>query len=323
VSGPVSSVTLPVHAIATPVLERLSDGPCTGRVAGRVPQATYIELDDFVVALTAPGVPLMPNCVALAVPPPAWPPPGAEISCREGGMVVRGRPAVHWDLGCPPEWDPAPNHPPAAGTLAVARRGRRLLTACGVAPALDSAFLGAALDEAGLFPHEAGGPHPTQDKPLGLLLEAVVRADRTRATHAAHALVGRGAGLTPVGDDLLAGTAATVAILAEAAGWAPATRDGWLMALRRSATGRQTTRLSAALLELATRGRVVEPVHTLVDLTPEGDRRWRFGLRRLLQFGHSTGRAYALAIGATALLLGDPRPQLGPSPQVMGKPKRP
>ncbi len=50
------------HRVAAPVLER---APARGVVAGVVRTAAYLELDGFVVAVTARGVPLMPNGVAV------------------------------------------------------------------------------------------------------------------------------------------------------------------------------------------------------------------------------------------------------------------
>ena len=61
-----------------------------------------------------------------------------------------------------------------------------------------------------------------------------------------------------------------------------------------------TTALSATLLTLAAEGRVVEPVHPLVDT---GDAHWREALVRLEGAGASTGRAYAVAVGATLRML--------------------
>jgi Protein of unknown function (DUF2877) len=104
----------------------------------------------------------------------------------------------------------------------------------------------------------------------------VIRAIETRDPER---LLGRGPGLTPEGDDYLA---AIVAV----AGWP---RD-WLPPDLR----RRTTALSATLLELATEGQVVEPLQALTGP------RWRGALHRLLAFGHSTGRAYA--VGAAAAI---------------------
>ena len=53
------------HVVAAPVLERVD-----GR-ALRVDGSPYVDLDGFVVAVTGPGVPLMPTGIALTGPPAA------------------------------------------------------------------------------------------------------------------------------------------------------------------------------------------------------------------------------------------------------------
>jgi hypothetical protein len=110
---------------------------------------------------------------------------------------------------------------------------------------------------------------------------ALVARDAGAARAEAERLIGLGPGLTPEGDDLVAGALAISAVLY---GELPGVLPGDLR--------ERTTRLSATLLELAARGAVMEPVHGL--LGP----RWEAALRRLLRVGHSTGRAYAGAVGA-------------------------
>jgi hypothetical protein len=59
-----------------------------------------------------------------------------------------------------------------------------------------------------------------------------------------------------------------------------------------------TTALSATLIELAAAADVVEPVHRLLSVEADGERSWLSALGRLLR----TGKAYAVAAGAAALL---------------------
>jgi hypothetical protein len=96
-------------------------------------------------------------------------------------------------------------------------------------------------------------------------------------------LLGRGGGLTPEGDDVLAG-----ALAVRAAAGAP-------MALPPDLRER-TTALSATLLELAAAGAAVRPLHALLDA------RWRGALRELQRLGASSGRA--IALGAASALVG-------------------
>jgi Protein of unknown function (DUF2877) len=98
-------------------------------------------------------------------------------------------------------------------------------------------------------------------------------------------LIGRGPGLTPEGDDHLAGAAA---ILAARGHRLPLPAD-----LRT-----RTTALSATLLELAAAGYAIEPLHELFG--PE----WRAALDRLVRLGHSTGRAYAVGAAAAMRAVG-------------------
>jgi hypothetical protein len=201
------------HVVAAPVLERVDT-----LVAGDAP---YVELDGFVVVLTGPDVPLLPNAVALTVPPVAG-------RVRLDGATV---------------WDPTLR---IAGDPAAL--GRSILDALGVpdAPRVgDPAALGARL-------------------------------------------IGRGPGLTPEGDDFVAGLAAVVA-----AGPSPA-RDAWVRELIGSDLRRRTTALSATLLELAAAGMGPEPLQSLLLGRPGS-------IEQLLGLGHSSGRAYALG-AATALV---------------------
>jgi Protein of unknown function (DUF2877) len=222
------------HVVAAPVLERLGAG--NGVVVpsrGAVRDAAYVDLDGFVVAVTAPGVPLMPNGIALTAPPAAG-------SVRLDGARV---------------WDPALAAPPPG-------RGEEILAALGEA----------ALDDD--------------------LRRALATRDPALAARAAAAMIGRGPGLTPEGDDQLAAAAVVVA----AGPWPLAQRDPWLRALLPPDLRRRTTALSATLLELAVAGAAIEPLHALFA---PGDG-WRGALERLLRLGHSTGRAYAVAAAYAA-----------------------
>ena len=230
-----------VHTVATPVRERLEGR--RGVVAGGDRGAAYADLDGFVVALTARGVPLMPNGIGLAG---RAPPAGTRFT-------VDG--AHSWDPTLTLGDDPA-------------GRGEEIL----VALRDDRARGGAEI------------------------LEAVERRDPELAARAAAALIGRGPGLTPEGDDLVAATAAVVA----AGPWPAPERDAWLKALLPEDLRGRTTALSATLLELAVTGATIEPLHGLF-----GDH-WRPALARLEKLGHSTGRAYALAAALTATRLPAP-----------------
>jgi hypothetical protein len=251
------------HLVAAPVLER---APARGVVAGVVRTAAYLELDGFVVALTARGVPLMPNGVALAdhLRPLHV---GTAVHLTETGLRGDG-----WSVSWSEVWDPTV--PKSHG--AAPERGAAILRGHPPTPE--------GLGAAGVEIAASDG------------VRALLHALRTGESPDAHGLLGLGPGLTPEGDDLLAGAAAAVAALEP---WSSERRAAWLAAVAPPDAAARTTKLSATLLALAARGQAIEPVHALLDLEHE---RWEPALERLERLGHSTGRCYAAAVGAAALL---------------------
>jgi hypothetical protein len=286
--------TVLAHALAMPVLARVGAGAAAGVVRGVGRDAAYVDFDGFVVAVTAPGVPLMPNGIALGSRPDAlpWAHSGTPVSLGCGALGA-GESSVVWDAERPRVWDPRlrPGAPASPG--AVRARGAAILAACGIAAVCEVAALadnvGAGLEAAG----RTG---------VARLLGSVAARDPVLASDAAELLIGRGPGLTPEGDDVIAATAGVLGALAVVAGWSEGELRAWRGAVLAPGLAARTTSLSATLVELAGGGDVIEPVHGLVDL--RGDGRARAALRRLLGIGGSTGRAYATAAGAVALVLG-------------------
>jgi hypothetical protein len=363
---------LPAHRVATPVLERLAPageapgevlgggataGEAPGEVLGAVATAAWVDLGGFVVVLTTREVPLLPNGVALTA--------GAGALARVvGGSAVRVAPGrvelgglrVAWDPADPPAWDPAVPPPPtgpatpaspAPHRAAVGRRGAALLAAIGVGPHPDPAALVEGLAGVGL----ATAADPDGAAGLEVLLRAVRERDPAPAAEAAVRLLGRGPGLTPEGDDLLAAVAGTLAVLGPAAGIDQPSQTALLAALAPTASGKssqpsrtptaparpgpaprprfplapappgRTTALAATLLQLACRGLLAEPAGRLLDLGPAGEAAWPAALRRLERLGHGSGRAYAAGIAATALLLtADHAIGRSPSTPTRGRP---
>ena len=358
----------PAHRVATPVLERLATageapggvlgggatageargevlgggataGEAWGEVLGAGATAAWVDLGGFVVVLTTREVPLLPNGVALTA--------GAGALSRVvGGSAVRFAPGrvelgglrVVWDPADPPAWDPAVPPPPTGpatapspgvGSEAVGRRGAALLAAIGVSPHPDPAALVEGLAGVGL----ATAADPDGAAGLEVLLRAVRERDPAPAAEAAGRLLGRGPGLTPEGDDLLAAVAGTLAVLGPAAGIDQPSQTALLAVLAPTPSGKssqpsrtptaparpgpaprprfplvpappgRTTALAATLLQLARRGLLAEPAGRLLDLGPAGEAAWPAALRRLERLGHGSGRAYAAGIAATALLL--------------------
>ena len=225
----------------------------------------------------------------------------AIIARLSRGRVALGAFQVTWDPVRPPSWDPTVPVPPDPPPAAVATRAAALLHALGVhlAPSggADPDRLVRELARSGL---------PTAVDPggaAGLRLEflGVRERDPVPTSEGAGELLGRGPGLTPEGDDLLAAVAGTLAVLGPTAGLdGPALKE--LLARLAPGPGRTTT-LSATLLALASGRRLPEPAGRLLDLGPAGESAWPEALVRLERLGHGSGRAYAVGIAATASLL--------------------
>jgi Protein of unknown function (DUF2877) len=300
------ALVLPAHRVATPALERLAAGT-GGTVLGAGATAAWVDLGGFVLAVTLREVPLLPNAVALTAGRGALARvgPGGAVRRSSGRIELAGL-TVTWDPVRPPAWDPAVPTGDADGQ-AVGRRGGAILAALGGRSGPDPSALVRALAAAGL----ATASEPDGAAGLELLLRAVLDRDAGLAAGAADRLLGRGPGLTPEGDDLLAAVAGTLAVLGPAAGVEGEPLAALLDALTAPAQphgpGRddpgRTTALSVTLLRLAARGLLAEPAGRLLDLGPAGERDWPAALRRLERLGHGSGRAYAAGIGAAARLL--------------------
>lgn len=120
------------------------------------------------------------------------------------------------------------------------------------------------------------------------LLETALVSGRDGAARAARHLIGRGPGLTPQGDDLLAGALAVLAGRGR-------TASQWIEAALDGDPGRRTTALSATLLRLAAGGDTVDVLADSLDATGSAAER-RTAAERLVRLGSSTG--VALGVGA-------------------------
>jgi hypothetical protein len=286
---------LPAYRVATPVLERLSGG-LGGTLLGAGATAAWVDLGGFVLAVTTREVPLLPNAVALTAGAGGLGRAGGAggaVRCLPGRVELGGLRVV-WDPADPPAWDPAVR---VAGGAAVGRRGEAVLAAAGVGAARDPGGLVRGLARVGLA--TAGEPEGAVG--VELLLRAVVGRDAGLGAEAAGVLVGRGPGLTPEGDDLLAAVAGALVVLGPVVGFGGGGLGELVGALVE--TEGRTTALATTLLELAGRGLLAEPAGRLLDLSPGGELAWPGALRRLERLGHGSGRAYALGIGAAAWLL--------------------
>jgi hypothetical protein len=195
-----------------------------------------------------------------------------------GGRIVVGDLAVSaaaW-------WDPRPRLP----------RPRPALLPEGVRQLRTSLYGEGVPHSAFTLPGLPTGP----GGPLAALRGAVRRADLDAALRTAARLIGLGPGLTPAGDDVMAGTMAGLVLLGHPAA------ERFAAGVFALAAGR-TTELSRALLRHAAVGRVsgeyAAVLHGLV-----GDRPLGPAIAGLLAAGSTSGRALALGL-CTAIDLVD------------------
>jgi hypothetical protein len=203
-----------------------------GEVMAAYRKAAWVRLPGGLVALTAPAVPPGPLHVTLDSPPPAA--PGAPVRragsrLRVGGSAVELRGAQRWTGPLP---DPG-----------EVRRGADLVVWATAAAAAGSALTAA--------PYREPARH------------AVARLRDGDLGGAVTTLAGLGPGLTPAGDDALAGMLLALRAI-EGPGAEP--RLGAAVAVAR------TTRLSLALLRCAAAGQALAPVHQLLGAAARGDR---------------------------------------------------
>jgi hypothetical protein len=285
-TAPVARAATPVPASASMGIAELLRGPVRpARVLMSVPAAVYLQVPtdrgtDVVGVLTSDAARLPLGCV-LFRPSNGQPlvalPSGAPAEVG-GGRIVVGDLAVSaaaW-------WDPRPRLP----------RPRPALLPEGVRQLRNALYGEGVPHSAFTLPGLPTGP----GGPLAALRGAVRRADLEAALRTAVRLIGLGPGLTPAGDDVMAGTMAGLVLLGHPAA------ERFAAGVYALAAGR-TTELSRALLRHAACGRVsgeyAAVLHGLV-----GDRPLAPAVAGLLATGSTSGRAMALGL-CTAIDLVD------------------
>jgi hypothetical protein len=148
------------------------------------------------------------------------------------------------------------------------------------------------------------GPGLVGNGAVEMLADSCARGWLLGAVTAAEQLVGLGPGLTPSGDDVLAGLLVTLRHLGAAAGADRAVwLADWLAATVTFDARTRTTPLSATLLHCAARGEASpEVIAVLRGIT--GRQALEPALRRLHRLGHTSGAdlAQGVAIGLAAVL---------------------
>jgi len=260
---------------STAVRDALSEPQTPATVLGTASHAVWLLVDGDVIVVSTRDATRLPNGVEIA----------ADSDADVFRTVHHGAPAtvglgqllferltidvVRW-------WDPRP----------ILRR-------------TSATQLAAAID--GL----PGTVPDLESQPLSAALSA---GSATAIVAAAESLIGRGPGLTPEGDDYLAGALAATRTLGDALGRdeTAAMLDSLADPLKRLARIRTTT-FSAALISHAVDGRVAAPAGSLLRaLTGRGDIADSY--EDLTHVGHTSGPALAagMILGARSLLQSQP-----------------
>jgi Protein of unknown function (DUF2877) len=150
---------------------------------------------------------------------------------------------------------------------------------------------------------QAAAPLPGYlTEPHRALAAAITDGDTAAAEAAAVAMLGLGPGLTPSGDDILAGALVTLRALVELEPAVSSLADGVAATVVRAAT-RRTSLVSAALLHEAAAGRCIPELTSLLDALGSGSP-LDHPVAALLRVGHTSGsdlaRGVLLALATAA-----------------------
>lgn len=300
-SRPPAAPTYVSGAASMAVRPALESPRRPARVLAAFPLAVYLEVrsetEPHVIAVVTGEAARLPNAVVLAggldgvtAGDDAW---VGDGTVEIGGMSVCVR---RW-------WDPAPplgcagpaQLSPALGVLGAIR------TASPRQPGLDPEGAPALLERGCL---------------AGSLVDGITAAER---------LIGLGPGLTPSGDDMLAGLLVALRHLGTAAGVPRAVwLADWLAAAVTYDARTRTTPISATLLHCAARGEA-SPEVTGVLRAVAGRQPLEPAVHRLLRLGHTSGAdlAWGVQIGLAAVLAhgAGPRRAGAPAgPSIGGRP---
>ncbi len=223
-----------------------------------------IEETDFVLALVVPKLLNGPFHIVIEELPSI--PLPRRVSLRQEGMVLRVGP---WTLRFPEPlvlWDPAVPWSSLYVDVGALRQVRRLVERAGRRRAPFSPFVRV------LWEH--------REEAVAQLGKALLVGDRQALVGAVQQIAGRGPGLTPSGDDFLAGVILAMQTSARF-------RDVYPKLVYEAAVSR-THRLSRAFLRAAAEGQADERWHRFLRaLGGEGD--VEAAVRLILSFGASSG----------------------------------
>jgi hypothetical protein len=272
--------------VASAAIADLLDGPARpAELIGSFPVAVYVKAAGGVVALVSPDAARLPNAIVLTRADHACVAQHATTGpLRVGDGELRLGPvsviAVRW-------WDPVPR----LGRVHAGLLAGRLDAVRAILPAWpDTADPAAGRLRAG---REA----------LASVLDGTGDLAGT-----VRSLVGLGAGLTPAGDDLLAGAMAGLEVFGTALEQPDVRKLAARMRHEVVAHATATTPLAADLAEHAARGALVQPAadlcRAIADRRRDADRALAPAVERLLRLGHTSGRdlAEGLLLGASTAL---------------------
>ena len=277
---------LKIGGMASVAISALLDGPAApAELVGSYSVAVYLRTAGGIVALVGPDGVRLPNAMALSRADFAAMARHASTSALHvGGGAVQVGPvrviAGRW-------WDPVPR----LGSVDAGLLAGRLDAVRATLPAWPDAS------------DPAAGRLRAGREALASVLAGTGDLART-----VRRLVGLGAGLTPAGDDLLAGAMAGLVVFGTALERPDATALAGRM--RREVVGqaRATTPLAADLAEHAARGALVQPAaelcRVIADPRPSAENDLAPALERLLRIGHTSGRdlVEGLLLGASTAI---------------------
>jgi hypothetical protein len=241
------------------------ESPGPGRVRAIFSRALYLHVPAGLVVVASTRAPRGPLHLRVTALPPVTAFCPVEVTAR---LLRIGDHACSFDL---PAWS---RRLPSASSLVRTRHAAREWLP-DVSPTLDVGPAGIA----------------------GLPDGALVALRRGNLPRFASLVGGHGAGLTPVGDDILAG----VLLAACAIGSRSPTQS---RDLPQSAHRAHTNDIARAFISCASRGRCIEPAHDLLDGLANADRdAVRAALADLDRFGSSSGAALAYGIRIALLEL--------------------
>ncbi len=295
------AVSLKAVDYSRPIQFFFSREPRFGTIHSVFNKATNITFDETLLTLLSDELPRMPNSVRLhsVMTDHLFPnlQPGMQVRIDNDTLAI---PACNFSfyLTDTTLWEPRPDVTIYQWNAKTVAQHTRLL----------SEFLAKKQLQVGLAPLVGSLllQQPQQETPLSrmampklrLLARASWLQNISGIEEAAYGLAGLGPGLTPSGDDVLAGFAAVMALLSPILSADALSRKSFASIIAEVAKPR-TTKLSGVLLDYASRGEVSEQFGTLLQtltLPIEESKTVLKAADRVLAFGASSGGDTLLGI---------------------------